>query len=419
MNVSGINSAYQHSAGLKTLHDGEIVTKPEGSLHSLDCPDGEQAGVSFKGNGSKKFWLMFRRLSNYMKDPSEMTNAIIAAVGTGGIAPIAIMMSPGKKADNVEDKKKEREKKTFQALRQPVSAALAFGFQVPTTIGIAKLFNNMAYEKQVPMFNDEILGTLIPDTKYLRKQANKTLKESANEELKSKWTEELKKVANTEEIKRELAEQIKDEYKNVGVEISEEELKKMASEPKKLRKFTAEKMAKIKHESLIDAKVDELINKGFDFNKIAKLDLVTEEFQNQAIQQNKAIFESIRKDANLSVFDKFLEAIGFSNKKLKNLESAQKKKAQELGLAILEKEEPNLINDNKAKLRKYVENMDKKSQKLYGNKIFWLTLVTNLFMVAISCIALNWLHPKFAAFVDRLRGKNDANQSDKKVEVRA
>ena len=77
--------------------------------------------------------------------------------------------------------------------------------------------------------------------------------------------------------------------------------------------------------------------------------------------------------------------------------------------------------DKMARLRKYVENRDVKSQKLYSNKVFWITLATNLVMVAVSCLALNWIHPKFANFVDGIKAKREArqNQDDKKVEVRA
>ena len=70
-------------------------------------------------------------------------------------------------------------------------------------------------------------------------------------------------------------------------------------------------------------------------------------------------------------------------------------------------------------MKKFIENRIGKSQKLYGNKIFWLTLGTNLIMVAISCVALNWLHPKFAAFVDKIKNKGKENSDDKKVEVKA
>ena len=66
----------------------------------------------------KKCWLWLRHMSERMKDITEKENAVIAAIGTGIIAPLIIMVSPGK--GDAEDKKKKR----IQALRQPLSAVL-------------------------------------------------------------------------------------------------------------------------------------------------------------------------------------------------------------------------------------------------------------------------------------------------------
>ena len=85
--------------------------------------------VSFKGiNIVKKSLMYLRNLSEYMKEPSEMTNAIIQMIGTGLIAPFAIMYSPSpkKKGEKVINEKEAKEKKFFQAIRQPISAFLAF-----------------------------------------------------------------------------------------------------------------------------------------------------------------------------------------------------------------------------------------------------------------------------------------------------
>ena len=192
MKVENVNSNGYHSFGNLTLLSDEnsenksLPSKTSGVSGVPNCDS-----VSFKGKPGgfgKRFWFLFRRLSNYMKEPSEMTNALIAAIGTGAIAPFAIMCSPAKKTDNAQDKKAEREKKAFQALRQPVSAALAFGFQVPTTIGIAALFNHGAYEKHWKIFRDageEGLQNLIPDKKYLAKQAKKALGDNSSEEIKA------------------------------------------------------------------------------------------------------------------------------------------------------------------------------------------------------------------------------------------
>lgn len=435
MKIENVNSNGYHNFGnLTHLSDENSENRPisrisDGSPVGASLPNGDS--VSFKGksgNFGKRFWFFFRKLSNYMKDPSEMINAVIAAIGTGAIAPFAIMCSPAKKTDNVQDKKVEREKKRFQALRQPVSAALAFGFQVPTTIGIAALFNYGAYEKHWNIFKDkgaEGIQNLIPDKKYLAKQAKKALKDNSNEAIKNTWKEELAAIADKSKMKDELIAQIRDEYSEVGLEASQEELERLASKPKRMRKFLAEKMAKLRHDKLIDEKVKELSRENRIFKDI---DLVTENYQDLARNNYKAEFDALREKANLSSMDKFLEAMGFQNKKLKALEDAEKALAKEKGLNIMKEEarkNPELKavfdGDKTARLKKYIENRDIKSQKLYSNKKFWITLGTNLVMVAISCLALNWIHPKFARMVDNIKARKEArqNQDEKKVEVRA
>ncbi len=379
--------------------------------------------VAFRGNLSKQFWFKFRNLSNYMKEPSEMTNALIAMIGTGGIAPFAIMCSPKKKSAQEQDQKADKDKKFFQALRQPVSAFLAFAFQVPTTIGIAMGLNKLAYQKNIKFFDDDILGHLIPDKKYLKKRARNALDKGASSELKEAWAEELKLANDEKTITKELKNQIKQEYKEVGIDVSEEELDKLAGKKSRRNKFIAEKMADAKQEKLIDIKVQELSNKHYD---IKDTDLVTESYQKLAKQRFKEEFASLKENAKLNWFDKFIETMGFSNKKLNTLNNQIKELAQNKGLLIIKQEiqegkTPDIFNDNKAKLRKFIENRIGKSQKLYANKIFWLTLVTNLFMVAVSCVALNWLHPKFADFIDNTKDKWHARKAsaDKKVEVSA
>lgn len=416
MKVSSINeSTYQNQNTLL----------PTGSKGITKC--NATNSIAFKSasgsNFTKKMWLQFRKLSDYMKQPSEMTNALIAMIGTGAIAPFAIMCSPKKKCHDEQDKKVDKDKKFFQALRQPVSAFLAFVFQVPTTIGIEKGLNYLAYKKQIKFFDDEILGHLIPDKKYLRKQALKAMKDSAAPELKQAWQEELRIAQDEDSIKSGLKKQIKQEYQEVDIDISDEELERLANKKKKRKNFIADKMADAKHSKLLDEKVQELTNKNY---AIKDTDLVTENYQNTAKQRFKEEFANLRKEAKLSWYDKFIEVMGFSNKKLTTLNNNIKEMAQEKGLTLIKQDIaegkiPDVLNDPKARLRNFIENRINKAKKLHANKIFWLTLCTNLFMVAISCVALNWLHPKFANAVDHVKDKRNAHKAteNKKVEVRA
>ena len=376
--------------------------------------------VAFKGHADlgKRFYLHFRKLSNYMKNPSEMTNAIIVMIGTGIIAPFAIMCSPKKKCHKGQSEKTEREKKFFQALRQPVSAFLAFAFQVPTTVGIARLFDYMAFKKHLELFKDKDLGNFIPIKEYLVREAKKALKENADPELKKEWATELKLAENTAKLKEEFKAQLKNEYKNVGLEISDAELDKLVNNKRRFDNFVAEKVSKEKYAKLLEEKLIELQEKNFE---IKDIDLVTPKYQNLAKQEFREEFETLRKNAKLNFFDRFISTMGFSNKKLDELGKAEKQLAKEKGLILMKKDVPDFFKNGTTRLKKFIKDKNAKAQKIYGNKVFWLSLVANLFMIAASCTALNWLHPKFAQFVDNIRGKNKSQkaQSEKKVEVKA
>ena len=419
---SGVSKFQNYELHLNKKCNSQVGIIPKSGIYQNNV---NKNSVSF-GAGmplSKSMLLKFKNLSEYMQEASEMTNALIAMIGTGVIAPFAIMCSPKKKCKHEHDKKVDRDKKIFQAIRQPISAFLAFAFQVPTTIGIAMGFNHLAYKKHLKLFDDETLGQLIPNKKYLKAQAKKAMKAPENSPLKTEWANELNLVSDENMITEGLIKRIRQDYNDVNVEVSEEELKKLAANPKRRLDYKLEKMAKEKHEHLIDEKVKTLDAKKLN---IQDLDIVTEKYQKLAKDERfKGDFEQLRKDAKLNFFDKFLQAMGMSNKKLDKLAKAEKELAKQKGLILMKEdvarnEIPDFFKDSASKLRKFVKNKDKASQKIYANKIFWLSLVTNLFMVAISCTALNWLHPKFAELFDKVKEKRNAEKTsaNKKVEVK-
>ena len=128
--------------------------KPAVKQHQLNSV----SAVSFKAkpptgsNASKKFWLYLRKLADAMKDITEIKNALIAAIGTGVIAPLIILVSPGK------GDKEDKDKKFIQAIRQPISGGLQIGFQVPATILIDREIDKLAYEKKTKFFKDFLLN---------------------------------------------------------------------------------------------------------------------------------------------------------------------------------------------------------------------------------------------------------------------
>ena len=170
--------------------------------------------VSFRGKGAKKisnaFWNCYKKLSNFMKAPSEVVNASVDAFGTGVIATAVIPISPGK------GDKEDKEKKFFQAIRQPISAALKFAFQVPMTFLVWLGVDKLAYGKKIKMFKDDVIGDLIPDSKYIEKNLTA-------EEINSMSVEYNKPNSA---LRQKHIDEIKDLYASDGRTITSEELNK-------------------------------------------------------------------------------------------------------------------------------------------------------------------------------------------------
>ena len=370
--------------------------------------------ISFK---SKRAWTNFRKLSEYMKEPSEMVSAIIQAIGTSIVAPVAILTSPYRNVHNDEEKKAAKEKKVFQAFRQPFSAIIALVFQVPATLAIAKTFDHYAFKNPIKFFADETIGNLIPDKKYLAKQAEKALKDNADSKLLEEWQAELEYANDKAKVKEDFIKDIKETCDRYGTEISDSELEKMASNKKKLNKFIADKMASLKRDKLLNAKVEELKSKHFD---IKDLDLVTEEDMNLARHRFKDEFTKL-KNEKLNWFDKCIKTMGFGTGKIKKYTDEEEKLAKEKGLELLKADKPDIFETYESKFKQFIKNRDENAIKIYKNKKFWIQLLTNLAMVAISCTVLNWMHPKFMDFWEgakQAKAENEQNRPNKqKAEV--
>ena len=384
--------------------------------------DSIHAPITFKAKNSvsTKFWNSFRGLSEYMKEPSEMVSAIIQAIGTSVVAPIAILGSPSRNAHTEEEKKQAREKKVFQAFRQPFSALIALFFQVPATLFIARTFDHYAYEKHAKIFRDnDVLGNLIPDKKYLARQAQKALNDNADSNLREEWKEEIEYSKNIDKVKEDFIKETRERYEKYGTEITEEKLNELANDKKKINKFIIDKMASKKHDKLIDAKIEELKSQGKHF-EIKDFDLVTDSDRDLAVQRNKAEFEAIKKE-KLSWFDKCIKTMGFSNSKISEYNKAVGALKNEKGFQLLQEEIPNINNDGSLRFKHFIKNKNEFANKIYKNKKFWIQLVTNLAMVAISCTVLNWMHPKFMDFLEGVKQakKEQEDMKKQKVEVRA
>lgn len=361
--------------------------------------------VSFKGSKNlttKYIKMPIYKLAESMKDVTEYTNAIIAAIGTGIIAPITIMCSPGK------GDKEDKDKKFFQAIRQPLSAGLALSFTVPATYVINNSLDKLGYEKQLKIFNDNILGTLVPSKSYLSKHISKD--EISN--LETKFEESIDgKPSLKQELEDEIREFYKDRFKIEN--ISDEELAKEVNNSK--TKFLKKKLVDEKYNKKLQEKFEELKDKNIE---IEDSDLVTDKLKRRVENLCKDDLSKMEKDANLTWWDKTYRILGGSTKRVRELDEKIENFKTEKSIEFLREQELELFTDSSKKLKRFLDMKAGRANKLFGNKKYWMSLFVNLFMVAASCYALNWSHPRLKALIDKIKG-NDNQQSDKKVEVRA
>ncbi len=366
--------------------------------------------VSFKGGAGdlgKKFWLQLRRLGNQMKDNNEFQNAVIAAIGTGIIAPAVILVSPGK--GDEQDKKK----KFTQAVRQPISALFALGFQLPATMIMTDKINQAVYDRHWGIFKDEFIGDILPSEKHL---INNVKKEEVNA-LEAKFEE----VINGKSLRQELEALIRENSEEVGLNMPEDEL---AAEVKKRKEnFLKQKVAKQKYNQLMEEKLQEIINNPEKYPKfteklknIEKLDFVTEDYMQTAAQKFKPEFDLLEKEANLSFWDRTVRILGYETKKLKELKDRQTAFKKERGLKLLLEDCPDLFKNNELKVKKLFESYQANATKALQGKTFWATLFVNIFMVVASCYALNWAHPIVNKFLENK--KEEKNINTQKVEVK-
>ena len=377
--------------------------KPTFKYHSIV----RKEGLSFKAgapagasNASKKFWFMLRRLGNQMKDITEIENALIAAFGTGILATLIILVSPGK------GDKADKDKKFLQALRQPLSAGLQLGFQVPATILINKGIDYLGYEKKIKMFRDDKIGDLIPTEKYM----SKTVTKEEISALEAKFEE----VVNNKSLRQELEEKIKTDYKEVGLEISDADLAKRVAKDKE--NFLRQKVAKQKVEVLKKEKFNELIKDSEFVKSIKDIDLVTEDYQLLAEHKYKDAYKQLEAEANLSFFDKMLREMGIETSKVSELKNKQKTFKKNKGLELSLEDKPGIKTSSEERLKTFLESHQKEAEKFFGNKKFFISLVVNLFMVTASCFALNWMHPRVNKLIQNKKAEKE--NSLQKAEVK-
>lgn len=432
MNVSTINNAYQSPKGI-ALHDDNPDKPSAINARRLrnSAPDETEQAVAFKGNGdfSKRAWYTFKKLSNFFKESDEIVSQVIQFFGTAAIAPFAILVSPTRGEARKLPKEEQKEKKRFQALRQPISALIAISLTFPLTKITKKIMNTLAFEKHSQMFNDKELemngkkvdfGQLITSKSYLTKKVDKQLRTGElTEEAISKiegFDGKIDLVALREEFKELKRKDLADS----GIKATEEELEKLVSKKRPFRKFVSEKIAGEMYNKEILAKVEECRNKP-GFQNIDDIQLVTDNYKKLMKNDYSEEFSKLKKDSKISVLDELVESWGVKTKKMQAFRNAEDKLATEKALAYLKKAEPELFTDSSKKLKNYVENLNAKAQSVFKRKTDLYSMVISMAGMAVSCLILNWVHPKFANAVDKLRDKRreSAANHNKKVEVAA
>ena len=429
MQINGISdSNYQSSS---PLHQISEQKKEVLNWNIQNAQTNPNASVQFRGGSdfSKRAWYTFKQLSGFFKESDEIVSQIIQFFGTAAIAPFAILVSPTRGEARKLPKEEQKEKKRFQALRQPISAFIAISLTFQLTKITKKIMNTLAFEKHSKLFNDKELelngkkvdfGQLITSKSYLTKKVDQQLcKGELTEEAISKidgFTGKIDLAAAKEEFKELKRKDLADS----GIKLTEEELEKLASKKRPFRKFVSEKIAADMYNKEILAKVEECRNKP-EFQNIEDIQLVTDKYKKLMKNDYSEEFRKLKKDSKISVLDELVESWGVKTKKMQAFRNAEDKLATEKALAYLKEAEPELFTDSSKKLKNYVENLNAKAQSVFKRKTDLYSMVVSMAGMAVSCLILNWVHPKFAKFVDNLRDKRNESKSaqNQKVEVAA
>lgn len=429
MKINGISD----SASQSSYHSRSLLENGENVLNS-----GKQSGlvinpkssVKFEGGDyGKKAWHTFKKLSDFFKESDEIVSQIIQFVGTAAIAPFAILVSPSRGEAKKLPKEQQNEKKRFQALRQPISALIAISLTFPLTMMTKKVMNTLAFEKHSQLFNDKELefngkkvdfGQLITSKSYLTKKVRKQLEKNGLTEEAISKIEGFDGKIDLAAVKKEFKELIRSDYADSGIELTEEKLEKLASKKGPFRKFVSEKIAGEMYNKELLAKVEECRNKP-GFQNIEDIQLVTEKYKKLMKNDYSEEFSKLKKDSKITILDELVESWGVKTKKMKAFRNAEDKLATEKGLAYLKKAEPDLFTNPAKKLHNYVENLNAKAQSVFKRKTDLYSMVISMAGMAVSCLILNWVHPKFANFVDKLRDRRQESRAvaNQKVEVAA
>lgn len=123
----------------------------------------------------------FKKLGG--KITNEPVKQAIEAIGTAGIAPLAIIMSPG---PNTRESKNE---KKYQALRQIPSILLKYGMAFIVTVAVGKKISKAAWKSYLPKNMQSSLSLKVKELKDIDDLLVRIGIKKVSPELKNKLTE--------------------------------------------------------------------------------------------------------------------------------------------------------------------------------------------------------------------------------------
>lgn len=273
------------------------------------------------GSSKNNFNVQFNGKGNFIpnalvylgKNDGEILNTCVTTVGTGVVAPIFIAGNPLSKED--------KETKWYSALRQPISAVIAFIVQ----LYINKSFNNFMANRAslgklgeyydlhaMPLENHlkRIIKLEHPD--YTKEQIAEEIKRKQNKAMQDAINEHMVKLKDKKFDINDLvsSESINDAYKNISDKLKEQyktELEGKSS--RKIEKFIkklikhedVEKLARENVEKSIKNEVDNLLKtSGGDIKELTQKVKIEKFVRARAIDAKKA-FSSFNKWSGIAV----------------------------------------------------------------------------------------------------------------------
>lgn len=338
-------------------------------------------------------WLP-RALTYLGQNDGEILNTVVTAVGTAVVAPIFIAGNPISKED--------KETKWYSAMRQPISAVIAF----ITQLYVNNVFNNwMAQRASNGGFGEIYDLRAMPKANYLKRiiklEHPEFNQEQLNAEIIRRQTLAERKVVaeyrnkmkdKTIEIKELLC---KDSLDNAEKQIVDEIKKKYKDELKGKNKVYTERFIRKKYnDKMIEERALANIKNSITSEATAKFRIreLAGKFNNvdDAIKHMSEQLSSDSKDKKL--IENIIERL----ENIKAYEESQSLKAFS-SIKDLGKTQEQVLHN--VKIKKLIKARTSDAQKAFSNANKELGIIVSLVTLPFSCGLLNWAYPRVMEYV--------------------